>query len=318
MPNLRYAVIGTGAIGGYYGGKLQQSGQDVHFLLHSDYEHVRQNGLRVDSVDGDFHLSQVWAYNDTKDMPLCDVVIVALKTTQNHLLETLLPSILKPNSVILLLQNGLGVEPKLQTLFPDQTIVGGLCFICSNKIAPGHIHHIDYGALLLGQYTENYATQEISDSLKKVAKDFQQANIDIELTEDLLFARWKKLAWNIPFNGLSVVLNATTDQLMNMPESYELAKTLMLEVLQGAKNHGRELPVSLVQEMLDNTAKMKPYRTSMKIDYDEKRPLELEAMFANPLVCGQSSKEKLPCIDTLYKQLCFLNETNLTQQRTNG
>ncbi|AFY39303.1 ketopantoate reductase [[Leptolyngbya] sp. PCC 7376] len=318
MPNLRYAVIGTGAIGGFYGGKLQHSGQDVHFLLHSDYEYVQQHGLRVDSVDGDFHLPQVWAYKNTKDMPLCDVVIVALKTTQNHLLETLLPPILKPNSIILLLQNGLGVEPKLQALFPTQTIIGGLCFICSNKIAPGHIHHLDYGAVLLGQYTENYEPQEIPDSLKQISKDFQQADIAIDLTDDLLFARWKKLVWNIPFNGLSVVLNATTDQLMNIPQSYELAKTLMLEVLQGAKIHGRELPVSLVQEMLDNTAKMKPYRTSMKIDYDEQRPLELEAMFAQPLASGQSNKEKLPCIDTLYKQLCFLNETNLTEQRTNG
>ena len=85
-----YAIIGTGAIGGYYGARLQESGHKVHFLLRSDYEHVRQHGLVVESIKGDWALPKINAYNDPSQMPPADVVIIALKTTQNHLLSKLL------------------------------------------------------------------------------------------------------------------------------------------------------------------------------------------------------------------------------------
>ena len=86
----RYAIIGTGALGGYYGARLAHAGCDVHFLLHSDYDHVRQHGLICESIDGDFSIAKPSAYRDTRDMPRCDVVCVALKTTQNHLLPAIL------------------------------------------------------------------------------------------------------------------------------------------------------------------------------------------------------------------------------------
>ena len=87
---MNYAIVGTGAIGGFYGARLSRVGKEVHFLLHSDYEYVAEHGLRVDSCDGDFLLDHVNAYASTESMPKVDVVIVALKTTRNHLLTTLL------------------------------------------------------------------------------------------------------------------------------------------------------------------------------------------------------------------------------------
>ncbi|MGA9381931.1 MAG: 2-dehydropantoate 2-reductase N-terminal domain-containing protein, partial [Phormidium sp.] len=110
---LSYAILGTGALGGYYGACLQKAGLDVHFLLHTDYEYVSKNGLVVESKNGDFTLPQVQAYSETSKMPPCDVVIVALKTTQNHLLPQMLPNLVKENGVILVLQNGLGVEDEV-------------------------------------------------------------------------------------------------------------------------------------------------------------------------------------------------------------
>ncbi len=109
MCNRKYAILGTGALGGFYGAKLQKTGLDVHFLLRSDYEHVKKYGLVVESKDGDFTLPQVNAYQDIETMPQCDVVIVALKTTQNYLLPKLLPSVIKDGGVVLVLQNGLGI-----------------------------------------------------------------------------------------------------------------------------------------------------------------------------------------------------------------
>ena len=96
---MKYAIIGTGAIGGYYGGKLAKAGNEVHFLLHTDYEYVKENGLQVDSCDGSFHLDQVYAYRSTADIPPCDVILVCLKSTNEHLLRNLLPPMLHENTV---------------------------------------------------------------------------------------------------------------------------------------------------------------------------------------------------------------------------
>ncbi|HKL21244.1 MAG TPA: 2-dehydropantoate 2-reductase N-terminal domain-containing protein, partial [Tichowtungia sp.] len=131
------AVIGTGGIGGYYGGLLQRAGNEVHFLLHSDVEHVREHGLRIDSKNGDFTLPQVNAYHDAADMPKCDLVIVALKTTANHLLKDALPRVAKKDGTVLILQNGLGPDDDVAAIVGPERVVGGLCFICSSKPGPG-------------------------------------------------------------------------------------------------------------------------------------------------------------------------------------
>lgn len=302
-----YAILGTGALGGFYGAKLQKAGLNVHFLLRSDYEHVSKHGLVVESVDGDFTLGQVNAYCDVEKMPRCDVVIVALKTTQNYVLPKLLPHIVKDDGVVLVLQNGLGVEAEVAQIVGSDKVIGGLCFLCSNKVGPGHIRHLDYGQITLGEYAADYYAAGITERMRQIGEDFESAGILIELTEDLLLGRWKKLVWNIPYNGLSVILNATTAELMAMVHTHKLVEQLMYEVLTGAKNSGRIIPDSFIQTMLDYTVKMKPYRTSMKIDYDEHRPLEVEAIFGNPLRMAQAAGVNLPQISCLYRQLKFLD-----------
>ena len=304
---ITYAVLGTGALGGFYGARLQQIGSEVHFLLHSDYEQVSQHGLRIESPDGNFTLPQVYAYRDVAEMPRCDVVMVALKTTQNHLLSRLLPSVVKEDGAVLVLQNGLGIEPAVAEIVGDDRVIGGLCFLCSNKIAPGHIHHLDYKKITLGEYRSSYALAGISDRMQQIAQDFEQAGIPIELAEDLLTARWKKLVWNIPFNGLSVVLNAETDAMMADAAVRSIAQALMQEVLQGATACGRAINSNFIDAMLDHTAQMKPYRTSMKLDYDSGRPLELEAIFGNPLRMAAQNGVELSRIGMLYRQLVFLD-----------
>jgi len=302
-----YAILGTGALGGFYGAKLQKAGLNVHFLLRSDYEHVSKHGLIVESVDGDFTLGQVNAYCDVEKMPRCDVVIVALKTTQNYVLPKLLPPIVKDDGVVLVLQNGLGVEAEVAQIVGSDKVIGGLCFLCSNKVGAGHIRHLDYGQITLGEYAADYYAAGITERMRQIGEDFESAGILIELTQDLLLGRWKKLVWNIPYNGLSVILNATTAELMANVHTHKLVEQLMYEVLTGAKNSGRIIPDSFIQTMLDYTVKMKPYRTSMKIDYDERRPLEVEAIFGNPLRMAEAAGVNLPQISCLYRQLKFLD-----------
>ncbi|MFQ4144372.1 putative 2-dehydropantoate 2-reductase [Chlorogloeopsis sp. ULAP02] len=307
MLERRYAILGTGALGGFYGARLQQAGLDVHFLLKSDFEHVTKHGLVVESKDGDFKLSQVNAYCDVKKMPCCDVVVVALKTTQNHLLPQMLPRVLKDNGVVLVLQNGLGIEEEIADIVGDDKVIGGLCFLCSNKLGPGHICHLDYGKVTLGEYATDYQAVGNTDRIRQIANDFERAGIPIDLAEDLLLARWQKLVWNIPYNGLSVILNATTRELMADAYTRKLVEQLMYEVIAGAKTSGRKIDDRFIAKMLDYTDHMKPYRTSMKIDYDEHRPLEVEAIFGNPLRKALAVGVNLPQISCVYHQLKFLD-----------
>ncbi|MGF2033813.1 MAG: putative 2-dehydropantoate 2-reductase [Nostoc sp. CmiVER01] len=318
MSKRSYAILGTGALGGFYGAKLQKAGLDVHFLLKSDYEYVSKSGLLIESKDGDFTLTQVNAYNDIEKMPRCDVVVIALKTTQNHLLPQMLPPLVRDDGVVLVLQNGLAVEEEVAKIVGNVSIIGGLCFLCSNKVGAGHIRHVDYGKIILGGYASGYDPTEITDKMQQIADDFTNAGISIELVEDLLIGRWKKLVWNIPYNGLSVILNARTDELMSYPHTRKLVEQLMYEVVAGSKSCGRIIPDSFIQTMLDYTLKMKPYRTSMKIDYDERRPMEVEAIFGNPLRKAQAADVDLPQISCIYQQLKFLDEKIRVGERENA
>jgi 2-dehydropantoate 2-reductase len=314
MSQRRYAIIGTGAIGGYYGACLQRGGAEVHFLLHSDYDQVARQGLAIESVAGDFALPQVQAHATTATMPPVDVVVIGLKTTQNPLLPALLPPLLGPETAILTLQNGFGIEAELAVALAgrgDRPILGGLCIICANKVGPGRICHLDYGSLLLGQHRPDHQPAGISPLLSAVGQDFDRGQVAVELVEDLRMARWRKLMWNIPFNGLSVVMDATTDEMMADPDIRLLAEQLMAEVWAAAQRdgealspgQGRGLPRALIAQMLAHTEQMRPYRTSMKLDFDQGRSLEVEALYGNPLRAAQAAGATVPKIEMLYHQL---------------
>ena len=150
---MKYGIIGTGAIGGYYGAKLAHAGQELHFLFRSDYEYVKQHGLQVDSCDGSFHLDNVNAYLHTEDMPKCDVVLVCLKSVNNGKLQSLLPPLLHDKTLVVLIQNGIGVEEDVQKMFPNVQLAAGLAFICSAKTEPGVVNHQCYGSINLANYS---------------------------------------------------------------------------------------------------------------------------------------------------------------------
>lgn len=306
---LRYGVIGTGALGGFYGGKLARAGREVHFLFRSDFEYVRQSGLQVDSIDGDFHLSQVHAYKSAKDMPACDVVLVCLKTTANHRLPEMVRPLLHKATVVVLLQNGLGLEEDLAVQLPETEIAGGLAFICADKIGPGHIRHLDFGKLNLGSY--NLKNPEV---LKDVVADFKEAGVSTDFAPDLNYARWQKLVWNIPFNGMTVALNTTTDKLMASAATRELSKELMLEVIHAANRCGAPLKEELAQQMIDMTVRMTPYAPSMKLDFDFGRPMEIEYIYSRPVETARKAGFEMHKVAMLEKQLRFIQEQMKLEQ----
>ncbi len=306
----RYAVVGAGALGGLYGGMLALAGREVHFLLRSDAEQVRKHGLRVDSVLGDFSLrpDQLHVHDEPATMPPCDVTIVGLKTTQNHRLPELLAGCTRGDGLVLCLQNGLCSEQDSVAVVGPDRVLGGCCFLCSNKVGPGHIRHIDYGRIVMGEFTApDQPAAGITPRVQAIVDDLRAARIDANATGDLWAARWRKLMWNIPFNGLSVVLNASTRELIDTPATEQLATTIMQEVYAAAKAFGRMLPDDAIHLTLEHTRHMKPYDSSMRLDYLAGRPMELPAIFEAPLAAAERTGTSMPTVNALYQQLSFLN-----------
>lgn len=300
---IKYAVIGTGAIGGYYGAKLAQHNKDVHFLLYSDYDHVKNNGLTIESCDGNFELKNPNIYNDIRQMPKCDVILVALKTTQNEVLKDYLPHITHSKSIVIMIQNGLGVERDLANWLPDLQVCGALAFIAATKIGKGLIKHIDLGRIMIGAY--NFERNEL---LQQVTADFNESGIPAKLSDDLQRARWEKLVWNIAFNGPTVVLNALTDRLMKNELSRKMVYDLMLEVIKGAQATGVAIEETYADKMMAMTDKMKPYAPSMKVDFDHKRAMEVRYIYTVPIEVAKASGYHMKKVEQIEEQLRFIAE----------
>ena len=299
---MKYGVIGTGAIGGYYGARLAQSGQELHFLLRSDYEYVRQHGLQIDSCDGSFHLDTPHVYNTTSDMPQCDVVLVCLKSINNNKLRDLLPPLLGPKTLVILIQNGIGVEQDVQQMFPDVQLVAGLAFICSAKTEPGHVNHQCYGQINLG----NYSCRDEA-LLQQVVDDFNAAGVKAGLVE-YHEARWKKAVWNMPFNGMTVALKTQTNLLLQHPATRQLIYEQMMEVIGAAQHLGvKNIDESFAQKMLEMPDAMTPYSPSMRLDYDFHRRMEIHYLYTRPIEIAREAGFDMPKLAMLEAELKFLD-----------
>lgn len=303
---MRYAIIGTGAIGAYYGAKLAHAGNDVHFLLHSDYDYVKEHGLQVDSCDGSFHLDAPQVYRSTADMPDADVVIVALKTTNNsRLLPELLTPLLHTDPTVLLIQNGIGVEADVQKMFPKTQLAAGLAFICSAKSEPGRVNHQCYGSINIGNYSCHDTTQ-----LKRLIADFDAAGVKAAEV-DYHEARWKKAVWNMPFNGMTVALGAQTDKILANAATRQLIYDQMLEVIGAAQALGvKGLDSTFANKMIESTLQMTPYSPSMKLDYDFRRPMEIEYIYSHPIAEARAAGFDMPKLAMLEAELRFLDAKN--------
>lgn len=301
---MKYAIIGVGGIGGYYGGRLAEGGHDVHFLLHSDYEHVKQNGLIVKSKVGDFHLKNPNIYQHAAEMPQCEVIIICLKTTQNHLLKNILPHILKPNSLIITFQNGLGIEDELAKSFPQASIAGALCFICSMKEKPGEINHIDFGHIIMGKHVGN-----CDETLSVVAQHLNNCKVKTTITPDLNTARWKKLGWNMIFNGLTVIWNTTTDIILNNPEKRNLVIQIMQEIIKAGTACGAKFNSDFIEKSMIQNDSMVPYSPSMKLDFDAHRPMEIRAIYTNPINAAQKNNYTMTLCKKIEQKLLQIEQT---------
>lgn len=296
------AVIGAGAVGGYYGARLARAGHDVRFLCRSDLEAVRRHGLRVFSKDGDFVLPQVQAVGSPEELGTVDWVICSLKATAIEDACDLVAPCLGPETRIVALMNGLGIEQRFAEWFGPARVFGGMAFVCINRGEPGVIHHLDYGRVSIGHALDDPSeTDRLRDLL-------ESGEIEVAVAPNLRYARWEKLCWNVPFNGLSVAGGGIgTRTILDSPLLRKTAERTMSEVvragnadLEAMGSSARLDPDEVIPRMFALTETMGDYRTSMVIDYVMGRALESEAILGNPVRRAETLAVPVPTMSTLY------------------
>lgn len=312
---LRYAVIGTGAVGGFYGIRLAEAGADVQFMFRRDAHMVRERGLLLTSPLGDVQLTEATVRGSWSELQPCDVLLVAVKATSNAEVRQQLAEhvdrVLAPRGAILLIQNGIGVEADYARF--GVPVLGGLAFLGAKRTGPGTVAHLDFGALTLAAHTHGEQPAGSTPMMRSVAEDLSAARVDTVLDDDLVAARWRKLMWNVPFNPLSVILDATTDEIMADESAVGLVRRVMQEVASAAAAEDRPIPAEFVDGLLAVTAHMAPYATSMKLDADAGRPMEVDVLLAEPLRRARRAGVDMPSVQVLLDQLAFLDRRNATR-----
>jgi len=280
----RIAIIGAGAVGSYYGARLAETGHDVHFLLRSDYDAVAANGLHIESVDGDINLDAPPIATNSADIGPVDWIICALKATSMHQARELLAPCVGDHTRILALMNGLGIEEQFTAWFPQTPVFGGLAFTCINRGDPGRIHHIDYGPITLAHLGDD------PEEIARAVSLWDDAKVQILTAPSLLAARWQKLCWNVPFNGLTVTAGGvTTDIVMHDPDLRAAAEELMHELVAAAnadlathRTSARLDAAAVIESMMTRTDDMAAYKPSTTVDFVEGREMEVASIFEAP------------------------------------
>lgn len=303
---MKIAVIGSGSVGCFYGARLARCGHKVCFLMRRDLEAVRKRGLRVESADGSFHLDAVNAYGDPREIGPVDLVICALKATAMDVAESLVRPCVGRGTRIVALMNGLGIEEQFGEWFEPSQVYGGMAFVCINRGEPGVIHHYGYGRVAFGHLLDDL------DKVEQMAAIFAHAGLETLVRPSLKQARWEKLMWNIPFSTLAVTAGGvTTQEIIGDPGLTAMARRLIVETGEAGNADGCRIDVeAMLKKMVDNTATMGPYRPSMLVDYENKLPLEVEAILGEPVRRAKRLGFPVPTIEAQYWLTAFLDRLN--------
>ncbi|MEK9658220.1 MAG: 2-dehydropantoate 2-reductase [bacterium] len=300
----RVLVVGAGAVGIYYGVLLSKAGLKLTFCCRSDYEVAKEQGFALHYQDEKetFMLpviDQVENYLMFGDSP--DLILIATKALPEIDLANLLGPVVGPNTCFLLIQNGLDVEVALSEVFPKNRLLSAVAFSCLNRVSAAQVRYLGFNRLTLGSYPDGGVTKEAL-FLKKC---FDSQGVPCRVSEHMQYQRWKKLLWNVPFNALSVLAGGlTTADLLSSRDFSDQILTIMKEVQQLAAGDGYELPDHVIEQNISETKdKMGAYKTSMLLDFEAGRALEIEAIYGVLFRKAGDLGLELPFISSLYTRL---------------
>ena len=303
----RWALVGPGAVGLYYGGRIADAGRSLSVLARSDLEVLQEEGIQIAIVDPvsaviseHIHAKLDVVSHSADKLGPVDCVIVSAKSTVNQELLESLTTIVEPgHTVILSLQNGMGNAEFFGKHFPSNPILSGLCFVCVNRTEPGCVENYHTGRVEIGSLDDRWP--EVAEAVVDI---FNQSGILTKHAEQLAGALWRKLCWNIPFNGLSIAVGGvTTDKIIADPELVITARALMEEVRSAALIEGHQIPDEFIEGQFTVTEKMGAYKPSSLIDHLAGKPVELESIWGEPLKRGRSLGLEMPELTKLYKSI---------------
>ncbi|HRE80920.1 MAG TPA: 2-dehydropantoate 2-reductase [Opitutaceae bacterium] len=301
----RIAIVGSGSIGLYYGGRLALAGNDVRFLVRSDREAIDHRGIFLREGGREDVVYPAQGYATPEELGPVDLVLITLKTTANDQLPTLLPPLVHAGTTVATLQNGLGNEDFLATLVPPENVVGGLSFIASTRTAPGEVTCYQRGSITFGE-----RGRPANDRTRALGAMFERAGIPNRVVDQLDDARWRKLVWNIPFNGLSIAAGGVaTNVICSEPHLVAEVRALMTEVRTAAAALGHVIPEAFAQKQLEVTPSMGAYQPSSMVDFLARRPVEVEPIFGEPLRRARAAGAVVPKMELLYALLRQLTRT---------
>jgi 2-dehydropantoate 2-reductase len=301
---MRIAVFGTGAVGGYFGGRLVQAGEDVTFIARGpQLRALQERGLRVESPRGDFFVHPAQATADPAQVGTVDVVLVGVKAWQVPQAAEAMRPLLGPDTFVVPLQNGVEAPAQLTAVLGDEHVLGGLCRIVSFVVEPGHVRHAGLEPYVAFGELDNRP----SERAERLRAAFARTGVTVEIPPDIQVAMWGKFLFIAAFSGVGAVTRAPAGVLRSLPETRHLLEQAMHEVLAVAHARGIAVPEESIPNTLALIDGLPPEGTaSMQRDVMAGRPSELESQNGAVVRLGQEVGVATPLHAFIYHSLAPL------------
>lgn len=298
---MRVAVFGVGAVGGYFGGRLAQAGYDVTFIARgATLEALRQEGLQVESLQGDFTIWPVQATGDPRQVEPVDVVIVAVKSWQVPEAAEAIRPLLGPETAVLPLQNGVEAPDQLAAALGREHVLGGLCRIIASVARPGHVRHLGMEPAIAFGELDN----RLSPRVEALYQAFVAAGLQVEVPADIVAALWDKFLFVTAWGGVGAVTRAPVGVIRSLNETRQLLLQALQEIEAVAQARGVTLPAGAVAKKLAFLDSLPPAgTTSMQRDIAGGRPSELEAQTGAVVRLGRAAGVPTPANTAIYHSL---------------
>lgn len=299
---MRIAIFGTGGVGGYFGGRLAEAGEEVVFIARGDHlRAIQSQGLRVESVLGDFTINPAQATDDPANVGPVDVVLVCVKAWQvAEAVQAILP-LVGPETMVVPLQNGVDAPAELAAVLGEEAVAGGLCGLIAFVAGPGHIRHtgiepfINFGEL----------DHRRSERIERLHQAFARTKgVLVEVPADIKAAMWRKFLLIATWSGVGAVTRAPIGVLRSMPETREMLEQSLQEIYSVALAHHIALPADVVSQTLAFIDTFPPHGTaSMQRDIMAGRPSELASQNGAVVRLGREVDVTTPLHNFIYYSL---------------
>ena len=302
---MKILVMGAGAVGAYYGARLQASGEDVVFCARGEHlRALKEHGLEIKSAQGDLKL-RLKATERPADFAPYDLILFAVKSYDTEAGAKQLEGCLARDGTIMTIQNGVENEEILCKYFPRDAVMGGNSRVGAEVVAPGKVLHTALGRIEFGELDGRE-----SPRAQHIAEIFRRAGIFGELTADLKTIRWHKLMGNNSTNSVGTLSRSTLGQMLNDPDGYALVRTLMIETVIVGRAEGANMSEERVDPYLQALAKSPQIMTikpSTLQDLEKGKRLEYDGICGAVLRAARRHGIKVPATETVYTLLKLLD-----------